>query len=35
MTDDQLRDEVRRAVRRQLLDVGGVKPVVEVLVVDG
>jgi ribonuclease J len=32
MGPEELREEVRRAVRRKLLDVGGVRPVVEVLV---
>jgi ribonuclease J len=34
MSQDELREEVRRSVRRRLLDVGGVRPVVEVLVLD-
>jgi ribonuclease J len=33
-SDDQIKDEIRRVVRRRLFDVGGSKPVVEVLVIE-
>lgn len=33
-TNDELKEEVRRAVRRRLLEIGGTKPVVEVHVIE-